>query len=696
MAIFGWLGMGQIHAEQAFDTQISARELRRETGAHTRFLWTHPLRRQGKMQHEDGLELWVLDSEDGKGARKIGASGNYHRPLFTADGKRIVWTDYPAREMRVINFDGSGLRTIGKGQMGEVWRDPETGVDWVYYRDLVEGEPRREGHLYEGGKTWRIQLDNPEIKELIWDRTPIGHASLFYLSLTADGRYAASAYPWAGNGVAEFPNGAYQKWHFGCWSGISPDASGRFFSFDGGHRFLHLFDWGGVNKREVRLDTMQEYDRGDVYYPRWTNHPDYLVLSHGPRAYLAKFNEDFTEIESYIKVADESHRLDRGNWLGHPDAWIDPGPEYVAPDTSHLEPLDAVAEVEGTWPGESEALVFAWKNRTARNRVYLADGSASPVEMRASGLSRYGSHWQMRLRDGQFTPTGNQAANRIVEAVKDAKAFSIELVVDRGLPRQDGTIMALETAEDDANLRIYQWLNRVNIELPRSVVHDRGANKGSPRRVYSVIMRNNAPTHLVFVYEAGNVDVYVDGEQLDRAHMGGMNPWEIDDFEAWADATKLVFGQRGDGSDSWQGQLEGISIHAIAMTPSEARARYQLYAPYLEDRADPPQSEVMARLISMTPVPSEQDMGIYSRALISNEYEVIRTVKGEPLSGKVVVHQYAVADRRPLPHVREWKIGEEYRLVLEPLDDHPELEGERLIDNIENFMAPVFFEVSHW
>jgi hypothetical protein len=696
IAMLGWAAVVAVQAQGTFDYQKSAKELRQTTGAHTRFLWTQQLKKMTIMQPDDGLELWVLDSDDGQGARKIGESDSYHRPLFTADGKRIVWTDLPEREFRVINFDGSGLRTLGKGQMGDVWRDPETGIDWVYYRDLTEGEPKREGHLYEGGKTWRVQLDNPETKELIWDQTSMCHGTLFYLSLTDDGKYAASAFPWAGNGVASFPNGPYQKWHFGCWSGISPDNSGRFFSFDGDHKFLHVFDWGGSNRREVRIDTMPEFKSGEVYYPRWTNHPDYIVVSHGLRTYLAKFNEDFSGIESYTKVADETGNPKAVEWLGHPDCWIDRGSNYVVASTSNLQPLDAVAEVEGAWPGESENLVFAWQNRKATNRITLADGSTVPVEMEESGLARYGRNWQMMFRDGQFTPNNDRPAQRIVEAVKEAKAISIEVLVEPAVARQDGTIMALETDDGTPNLRLYQWLNRVNIDLPRSVIHEKGKDAGKARSVYSVVLRDQKPAHILFVYEAGRIDAYLNGEQLDSVFVGGFNKWEKDDFGVWLDNAKMVFGRRGDGSDPWKGQLEGVSIHARALTPPEARARYHLYAKNLEGRTAPPQTSVTAKLISTSAVPSEKDMGIYSRALVSNEYEIVNVTKGEPVSGKVVVQQYAVADRKPLPFVADWEIGKEYPLVLEPLKDHPELEGERLFDDIENFNAPVFLEVSNW
>ncbi len=684
-------------AQDRFDDKRAALELRKTTGAHTRFLWTHQLSPQSEMQAQDGLELWVLDSDDGKGARKIGESASYHRPLFTADGNRIVWTNHPQRNMHVINFDGSGTRTLGKGQMGDVWRDHETGIDWVYYRDLAEGKLKREEHIYEGGKVWRLQLDNPEIKELVWDKTPICHGTLFYLSLTDDGKYGASAFPWAGNGIAAFPNGAYQKIHFGCWSGLSPDNSGRFFSFDGDHRYLHLFDWGGVNSREIRLDVVPEYKSGDVYFPRWTNHPDFMVMSHGPRTYLAKFNQDCTAIESFTKVADASDQLPQKHWLGYPDCWIDPGPNFKVADTSNLKSLDAVAEVKGAWPGETEDLVFAWKNRAATNRVPTDNGNFLPIELEESGLARYGRQWQMHLRGGQFTPNNDEAARHIIAACQKAKAMTIELVVNPAIPRQDGTILVLEAPSGEAaNLRVLQWLNRINIELPRSVVFDKGDKAGQAKVLFSLVMPKSGPAHVVFVYEKGRVDAYLNGEFQDSQSMGGFHKWEKDDFAAWTDEAKLIFGRRVDGSDPWQGQLEGVSIHARALARDEARARYQLYAQDLKDRTPAPQSSVTARLVSRSAVPSEQDMGIYSRALVTNEYEVLKVNQGEPVSGKILVQQYAVVDRKPLPIVSEWDIGKEYSLVLEPINDHPELEGERLFEDVDNLDAPVFFEVSSW
>ncbi len=666
-------------------------QLREVTGAHTRALWTRPLRQQGNMQHEDGLELWGLDSDDNQGPRKIGESDSYHRPLFTADGQRIVWTDYPERQVNVINFDGTGRKTILEtAQMGDVWRDPETGIDWVYYRELAKGEPKRDGHLYEGGKMYRTQLDNPEVRELMWDLTSICHGSLFYLSLTDDGKYAASAFPWAGNGVAQLPNQAYQQWHFGCWSGLSPDGSGRFFSFDGDHRYLHVFDWGGENHREVRLDTMPENTGNrDVYYPRWTNHPDFIVVSYLGNTYLAKIDEGFTKIASYTLIAKEKVP----GWLGYPDVWIDRGPTYQVTSTESLRPLDAVADLGTEWPGVRDGLVFAWANRKAQNRVPTSEGASVAINLQTQGRARFGRYWEMLIDEGAFIPTSEDTASRVVDGLRKGKAMTLEFTINPAKLRQDGTMFALETKDGTPNLRVYQWLNRANFDLPRSVVREKGDKAGEPMSVYSLVLSKSGPTHVVFTFEGGKVDAYSNGEYVSTIFLGGFNGWKKDDFAAWADSAQLIFGRRADGSDPWSGTLEGVAIFSRALTSSEVKQQYTLYSKHLEGRTDPQRVVIEGRLLEKSGIPSEQDLGVYNRALVVNEYAVEKVIQGSFEPKNVVVQQWAVLDRQVLPEAQKWQVGQTYRLTLEPAAQHPELEGERLFHDVENLIDEPWLEV---
>ncbi len=685
-----------IGAVRAAEPKTVESKLRQMVGARCRFIWTQGAdgEKHGTMYTGDGAELWVLDTDDGQGAQRIGTKDSYQRPLLTGDGKRIVFTDYPERKIEVINFDGSGRRVLVEGaQMGDVWRDPKTGEDWVYYRELVEGKPKREAHLYEGGKLWRCKLDDPATKELIWDKTGVCHGSLFYLSLTDDGKYAASAWPWAANGVAQFPNVAYQQWHFGCWSGLAPDNSGRFFSFDGDHQYLHMFDWGGVNERKIEFKGMPNYERGEVYYPRWSNHPDFLVISYLGNTYLAKFNEGVTAIEKYVTVVS----CDVNGWLGYPDCWIDRGPDFKVAGTDNLRSLDFVPDTGKDWPGSRDGLAFLWKNRKTQNTVSVGGGKTAQIDLDARGYANFGRDWQMRFVDGAFVPKSDETAKRIVSAVKKTKAMTLEFTALPRESRQDGTIMVLHGADGKVNFRLSQWLNRLELWFPRTVTKKK-KGKVQPNKMYSLPRPRSSgthATHVIFSYTSANgkLDVYMDGQYVNTRFMGAFHAWDKDDFGAWDDDAKLIFGRQADGSDPWKGELEGVSIYNRALSAAEAKQHYQLYRKYLKGRTEPKRIQVQAKLIEATPIPQEQDLDIYSRALVANEYEVQNVKDGKLSDKRIIVQQWAVMDRKQLPETRNWEVGKTFTLSIERIADHPELEGERLFNELENLEANAFLEV---
>ena len=138
------------------------------------------------------------------------------------------------------------------------------------------------------------------------------------------------------------------------------------------------------------------------------------------------------------------------------------------------------------------------------------------------------------------------------------------------------------------------------------------------------------------------------------------------------------------------GELEGVAIYGRYFNSAEAKQHYTLYADRLQGREDPPQLELDAKLVARSAVPSEQDMGIYSRAMVANEYEVQRVHEGSYEGDTIVVQQWAVADRKPAGG------GEEYAYtgpedlpqeindpVLDQLSDEKKRE---MIDQLEEEM----------
>jgi len=87
---------------------------------------------------------------------------------------------------------------------------------------------------------------------------------------------------------------------------------------------------------------------------------------------------------------------------------------------------------------------------------------------------------------------------------------------------------------------------------------------------------------------------------------------------------------------------------------------------------------VSARLVTAGPIPSPRSIAPYRHALVANLYEVVTVTGGSYREPRVLVAQWAIRDGRVLANARRTP-GTIYRLVLEPYDAHPELEGERLV-----------------
>ena len=62
-------------------------------------------------------------------------------------------------------------------------------------------------------------------------------------------------------------------------------------------------------------------------------------------------------------------------------------------------------------------------------------------------------------------------------------------------------------------------------------------------------------------------------------------------------------------------------------------------------------------------------------------------------AGKIAVAHWAILDMKTVPAFQNKKVGSVYDLVLERFSDHPELDGERRVEGIEDLDLPVYYDV---
>jgi hypothetical protein len=314
------------------------------TGSETRLVWCRDLSPEGTDAFAASNRLILVGWDTVQGEHIIApAETNYHKPLFTSDGNRIVFSRFTERKIFVINRDGTGLRPVADGLAEDVWRDPATGVDWVYATQAKAGTD--EWANFTGHPLVRIALDRAEQIEPVWSETPV---STDTFQISADGKRAAGLFPHPKAGLLTLPRGPLTELACGCWTAISPDTQYTAWVFDGAHRNLRFFGTGSNQTWEVCINQAPGIDGYEVYHPRWSNHPRFITMTGpyrggkgsnrignggtGVEVYFGQFSPDLTRVETWIPVT--SNRAPDF----YPDAWIQPATGNVAAGVASSAP----------------------------------------------------------------------------------------------------------------------------------------------------------------------------------------------------------------------------------------------------------------------------------------------------------------------------------------------------------------------
>jgi hypothetical protein len=309
----------------------AAAEVRALVGARTRAVWVQGDETDERMSDE--LALMGYDTDDGRGERKILPElGSYRKPVFTAAGDRIVFSRRPTRpegpEVLVVNWDGTGLRSVTKGYGLFVWQDPADNREWVY----VGSDSTPEAWLDFANVT-RVLLDDPSTRELVWNKTRVS-SDTFHVS--ADGRQVMANFPWPHAGIATLPNGKFRRLGRGCWTSLTRVRGPLGWIFDGPHRNLTMIDIGTNTRWTVNIASVPApgFRDAEVYHPRWTNHPRFMTMT-GPynlggrnqvrtggrqvEVWLGRFREDYSTVDAWAQVSRNAFAD------AYPDIWIDRG-----------------------------------------------------------------------------------------------------------------------------------------------------------------------------------------------------------------------------------------------------------------------------------------------------------------------------------------------------------------------------------
>ncbi len=658
--------------------------LRDFTDAHTRVVWVQDYSPANNdiLAVGQRLKLMGFDSEDGKGERPIlGELRNYAKPLLAPDGQRVVFSDQQTQKFYVVNWDGTGKKLLGDGLAVDVWRDPRDNIQWVYAAKRV-GKP--ENVTYRNLR--RVKLDDPKTSEKIWDQTEVGCDNF---QLSADGTRAGGEFPWPNGGVADLRMKTWQKLEQGCWSSIAPDNSGLSWVFDGPHRNLQFHRPDETTGWKVNVNSAPDIGGAEVFHPRWSNHVRYfgmtgpysvqgkvnLISGGGPQVevYLGRFSRDFKTVEAWLQVT----RNQRGDF--YPDVWIAGGETSAVelPGLQQSSPL--LATVTDKWPAITDGLLFAWNNSSQTNQMPDQAGQPGRVcEIKLQGRAVPGRFHDLRLFGG--TATLGRFDETLLSAAKSKRELTIEMLVTPAerTPRISAPFCQIGPV-NEPYVQIELRENSAGLYLDSG-----GTISWSSERVLP-------PTVVVtLTLKAEKTYVYIDGDLM----VSDQNGLDLKDWKA---------GEIRLGSDQWHGSLEAISVYSRVLSAKEIQQQSSATRQRLEDRKPVAQTRVKAKCIERSTIPPPAQILPYRRALAVHEFEVqevlensqVRNSKSEIKKGaRILVAKWVIFDGKILPESAQPAVGDVAELVLESVDEHPELKSERQILDVTELDLPLYYDVN--
>lgn len=253
---------------------VAARLVDLAGGRRVKVAWL----RGNAAQGDDGC-LMGFDTAEGKERVIVPAPTVCTDPYFSPDGGRILFSSLPVEQKAyIVDWDGKNLRTILTGRhfcVHGLWRDPATGVEWVYASDAASKEADAE--LAASGRenlakhyalsVYRYKLNDLSVRELVWDKMPIGD-----------------------------------------------------------HRTITMYDKAGGLKAKFAINTMPGNDKDPerkIWRPRWSNDVRLFSVRSADMApvgdvCIGAFNETFTGVEGWVQVTDTADND------GCPLAWVEP------------------------------------------------------------------------------------------------------------------------------------------------------------------------------------------------------------------------------------------------------------------------------------------------------------------------------------------------------------------------------------
>ena len=654
--------------------------LQKLTGSHTRVVWVRDF--SGKNRHHNSREykskLVGFDSIKNHEYIILDKLDGYHKPLITPDGKQVVFSNHRDNNIYVVNWDGSKLKKIIKGNLADVCYIPADKTVWIYYQT----GNNKKYPLY------RLPLTGKGKPELIWNKTPI---NVDNFQISRNGKYASGLFPWPKGGVAELPNKKWEILGSGCWTSLAPDNSKLFWIFDGPHRNVYVTT-ANHKKWKVTIGNAPEIDGFEVYHPRWSNSPRVMTIT-GPyvgkgghpggnrirsgyrhvEVYVGHFSEDYLTIDDWVKITKNKV----GDYF--PDAWVEGGekiniPADIAQGKMKALKVKTLASAEVNkftqWPGTDKGLIFLWKHSQAQNQLTMFNGKSYSTQMRLRGNAIYGLNYQVELTGGAALIEG--ADKNILQSCKKTNQLTIEAAITTAKAKQSGParVISFSSNAGSRNFTLGQNGQYLVLRLRTSQTNANGTN---PQITLGKI-KLGQPTHVIVSFASGHLTCYINGKKspVSNCYYGDFSNWK---------PQHLLFGDEWDGHRDWAGSLSDVAIYNRYFSQLEAIKHYQLWRNKFPKQKQVDTITVTAVLEQKTATPNPRDIAPYRRCLAEYRYKVISVDHGTLAAKQLVVNHWVILDGKKITVPITPGITVQFK--LQKFSEHHELESERLVSNID-------------
>ncbi len=660
-------------------------DLEQFTGTHTRVVW---VQEQGKGTDTfalgENFKLMGYDSRDGKNERPLlPETGNFYKSFFTPDGQQVVVSNRRLHEIYLVDFDRGRKKKLGKGIAVDVWQDPSTNTVWVYA--LAGDGP--ENMYFTTHPLIRFPLERPEQREKVWDKTPLSWSNF---DLSRDGKFAGGLFPWPNAGILLVEKNKWKQYGKGCWTALSPDNSAILWVFDGLHRNLNFVNPFTAQFWSTNINNAPGINGYEVYHPRWSNHVRFLSMT-GPyvegeggnkitgggrkvEVYLGKFSPDLKNVEAWFQLT-HNNRADF-----YPEVWLKNG------KASHFSQATkgAVSLADGSdvlaWPSDTNNLVFVWQNALAENK--LDENSAlgfSQFRVAAKHRARFNRFLEMDLQGAGFIADWPSIKAATILNKNASLALELLFTPRSSADSERGAVVQIREKNSPTGFAILQQGKKLMLEM---------ISTGKPvvREIIPTDLQAGRPIHIAVVLLPGSLRVFIDGHrQLERKgeYTHSMSVQE----------PELIFGQLQEAASGIHGAISHVALFGNGKPDKTLAADARVVTGELESRKAVESFRFKGELIEVSRVPVPENLGAYRRALVVNRYRVLDSSQPFASGQEILVAQWAVLDRMVLPETKAFTPGQIVQLEVEKFDDHPELEGERLMMDMFDPDLEIYYQV---